>query len=78
MDALAFEHHLSSPQGEGRLPAEGFAARAGGAACCDEIELAVAIDRDRVCDAGFLARGCGAATAAGSATVTLARGRSSR
>src|SRR5438309_1907285 len=74
MDALAFEHHLSSPQGEGRLPAGGFAARVGGAACCDEIEFSVAIAEDRVRDAGFTARGCGATTAAGSAAVTLARG----
>jgi tRNA-specific 2-thiouridylase len=76
MDALAFEHHLSSPQGEGRLPTDGFAGRAGGAACCDEIELSVAIDHDRVADVGFSADGCGATTAAGSAAVTLARSRS--
>jgi tRNA-specific 2-thiouridylase len=75
MDALAFEHHLSSPQGHARLPRDGFSATVGGAACCDQIEIAVAIEKDRVRDAGFLARGCGAATAAGSAAVTLVRGR---
>ncbi len=75
MDALAFEHHLSSPQGQGRLPTDGFLARAGGYACCDEIELGVVLEGDGVASAGFEARGCGAATAAGSAAVTLVRGR---
>src|SRR5207302_5948445 len=70
-----FEHHLTSPQGRGRLPADGFVARAGGYACCDEITFAVAIEGDRVSDAGFEARGCGAATAAGSAAVALVRGQ---
>src|SRR5205807_1620551 len=71
----AFEHHLSSPQGQGRLPAGAFLARAGGYACCDEIIFAVALDRDRVSAAGFEASGCGAATAAASAAVALVRGR---
>jgi tRNA-specific 2-thiouridylase len=75
MDALAFEHHLTSPQGHGRLPADGFRARAGGYACCDEIELGLTVSGDRVGEAGFVARGCGAAIAAGSAAVALARGR---
>ena len=76
MDALAFEHHLTSPQGQGSLPRGGFSALAGGAACCDEIEIGLALspDRQRVADAGFTARGCGAVTAAGSAAVTLLRG----
>jgi tRNA-specific 2-thiouridylase len=75
MDFSAFEHHLSSPQGYERLPADSFIARAGGYACCDEIVVAVAIDGDRISDAGFEASGCGAATAAGSAAVALARGQ---
>jgi len=75
VDALAFEHHLLSPQGLGRLPASGFAVTAGGAACCDQIRLSVSLSGDRVDDAGFVAEGCGAATAAGSAAVTLVRGR---
>jgi len=75
VDALAFEHHLTSPQGSGRLPAGGFEALAGGASCCDEVRFGIALERDRVADAGFHARGCGAATAAGSAAVTLVRGR---
>src|SRR5205085_1191622 len=75
VDALAFEHHLRSPQGDGRVPADGSVARAGGGACCDELKFSVAIEKDRVRDAGFVAHGCGATTAAGSAAVTLARGR---
>lgn len=75
MDRSAFEHHLSSPQGCGRLPAGGHLARAGDYACRDEITFAVVIEGDEVRDAGFEARGCGATTAAASAAVTLARGR---
>ncbi len=75
MDALAFEHHLTSPQGLDRTPAGGFTVTADGGACCDRIRFTVAIDRDRITDAGFHAEGCGAAAAAGSAAVSLVRGR---
>jgi tRNA-uridine 2-sulfurtransferase len=75
VDPLAFEHHLTSPEGEGRTPAGAFTATAGGGACCDEIRFSLATDGERVLDAGFDARGCGAATAAGSALVALVRGR---
>jgi tRNA-specific 2-thiouridylase len=75
VDATAFEHHLTSPQGHRRRPADALSATAGGAACCDEIEVSVSVDGDRVVDAGFEARGCGATTAAGSAAVTLVRNR---
>ncbi|MGI9183730.1 MAG: tRNA 2-thiouridine(34) synthase MnmA [Solirubrobacteraceae bacterium] len=74
MDRLAFEHHLNSPQGLGHVPAAAGTATAGGAACCDEISLAVSVEGDRVTGAGFTASGCGSAHAAGSAAVTLARG----
>jgi tRNA-uridine 2-sulfurtransferase len=73
VDTLAFEHHLTSPQGRNRLLEDGFDATAGGGGCCDTVTLSVSIDRDRVLDAGFQACGCGAATAAGSAAVTLVR-----
>jgi tRNA-specific 2-thiouridylase len=75
VDSFAFEHHLTSPQGQGRVPADGFTVTAGGGACCDRIRFSVSASFDRVLDAGFDADGCGAATAAGSAAVTLARGR---
>jgi tRNA-specific 2-thiouridylase len=76
MDVIAFEHHLTSPQGHRRRPPDAVTARVGGFACCDEIELALSVEGDRVTDAGFDARGCGAATAAGSAAVTLVRNAS--
>jgi tRNA-specific 2-thiouridylase len=73
MDALAFEHHLTSPQGRDHRPDHGHGATAGGYACGDEITMIVAVDGGRVADAGFTARGCGASTAAASAAVTLIR-----
>ncbi len=75
MDALAFEHHLVSPQGCGQLPAAGATVRVGGGSCCDELEFGLEIDGRNVVAAGFVAHGCGATTAAGSAAVTLVRGR---
>jgi tRNA-uridine 2-sulfurtransferase len=74
VDTLAFEHHLLSPQGHRRLPAGDFAVTAEGGSCCDRIRFSVATDGERITDAGFEAEGCGAATAAGSAAVTLVRG----
>jgi len=74
MDALAFEHHLTSPQGQGRRPPGCHTATAGGYACCDEVTLSVSVEGDRVTAAGFEAGGCGSATAAASAAVTLVQG----
>src|SRR5579875_2172143 len=73
MDALAFEHHLTSPQGRGHVPPGAHTVTTGGGACCDEVTFSVAIDGERVTGAGFTARGCGATTAAASAAVTLVR-----
>jgi tRNA-uridine 2-sulfurtransferase len=75
MDALAFEHHLLSPQGQGREPAGAFTVTAGGGDCCDEVRFSVSVEAQTVLDAGFDARGCGAASAAASAAVTLVRGQ---
>jgi tRNA-specific 2-thiouridylase len=75
MSTEAFEHHLTSPQGHRRFPVQASRVDVDGGACCDRIEFAVSVRADLVTDAGFEARGCGAATAAGSAAVTLARGR---
>jgi tRNA-specific 2-thiouridylase len=74
MDALAFEHHLTSPQGAGHVPAGGFTVQAEGGACCDRIRFTLSTDGVRVTDAGFDAHGCGSAHAAGSAAVSLVRG----
>ncbi|HEU4975965.1 MAG TPA: tRNA 2-thiouridine(34) synthase MnmA [Baekduia sp.] len=69
-----FEEHLRHPIGRGHRPAGGHAGAAGGAACGDLVTVTVAVDGDRVADAGFEASGCGAAQAAGSAAVDLVRG----
>lgn len=47
---------------------------AGGAACGDLVRISLAVEGDRVPDAGFDAAGCGAIIAAGSAAVYLLRG----
>ena len=59
------------------MPDGGYTAAAGGAACGDLVRLTVSLDRAgaAIGDAGFDASGCGAAIAAGSATVALVRGR---
>jgi tRNA-uridine 2-sulfurtransferase len=75
MDSTRFEHHLSSPQGRGRVPPGGFTGTAGGGACCDQVSLSLSVEGDHVIDVGFAADGCGSAHAAGSAAVSLARGR---
>jgi tRNA-uridine 2-sulfurtransferase len=74
MDALAFEHHLTSPQGAGHVPDGAVTITRAGGSCCDEITFSVVIDGDRVTDAGYSADGCGSAHAAGSAAVDLVRG----
>ncbi len=74
MDTLAFEHHLTSPQGEGHFPENAFTVTFGGGECCDEVTFSVQTDGTRVTDAGFSANGCGASHAAASAAVTLVRG----
>jgi len=76
MDALAFEHHLTSPQGEGHVPPDAFTVTFGGGECCDEVTFSVQTDGTHVTDAGFTAHGCGASHAAASAAVTLVRSRS--
>ena len=75
MDTLAFEHHLTSPQGEGYVPDEAFTVCFGGGECCDTVSLSIQTDGLRVTDAGFAADGCGSSHAAGSAAVSLVRGR---
>ncbi|HWD69725.1 MAG TPA: tRNA 2-thiouridine(34) synthase MnmA [Solirubrobacteraceae bacterium] len=76
MDSLAFEHHLTSPQGEGHTPADAFTVTFGGGECCDQVSFSIQSDGTHVTDAGFTASGCGASHAAGSAAVELVRGRS--
>jgi tRNA-uridine 2-sulfurtransferase len=77
VDALAT--HLERPLGRGHVPERASTGAAGGAACGDLIRVSLAVDPDspegRIADAGFDASGCGAAIAAGSATVELVRGK---
>ena len=69
-----FADHLRHPRGRRHEPAGAFHGAAGGAACGDLVRLSVAVDGERVVDAGFEAAGCGATIAAASAAVELVRG----
>jgi tRNA-specific 2-thiouridylase len=73
-------HHMEQPVGRGHIPKDARTGAAGGAACGDLIRISLATDPcspdGRISDAGFDAGGCGAAIAAGSATIDLIRNRS--
>jgi tRNA-uridine 2-sulfurtransferase len=77
VEALA--SHLENPLGRGHVPDGACTGVAGGAACGDLIRVSLALDpassNGQIVDAGFDASGCGAAIAAGSATVELVRGK---
>lgn len=66
--------HLDHPCGLGALAGAPHTGAAGGAACGDLIRISVRVEGDRVAEAGFQARGCAAARAAGSAVVELVEG----
>jgi tRNA-uridine 2-sulfurtransferase len=78
MNVEMFTQHLQFPQRRGHTPVDACSGAAGGAACGDLIRISLAVDRSspdgRILDAGFDASGCGAAIAAGSATVELIGG----
>jgi tRNA-specific 2-thiouridylase len=67
-----FAEHLAHPVRRGSVPAHDGVA--GGAACGDLVRIGVAVEGDRITDAGFEAAGCGAVQAAGSAAVELVLG----
>ncbi len=73
-----FAAHLECPLGRGHTPTDAFTGAAGGAACGDLVRVSLALDpaspEGLIVDAGFDASGCGAALAAGSATIALVRG----
>jgi tRNA-specific 2-thiouridylase len=73
-----FASHLQQPLARGHTPAGASTGAAGGAACGDLVRISLALDPESpeglIADAGFDASGCGAAIAAGSATVALVRG----
>lgn len=66
-----FEDHLTAPRGLGAIEAPDGTGAAGGAPCGDLVRLDLRVEDDRIADARFDAEGCGAARAAGSATVEL-------
>jgi tRNA-specific 2-thiouridylase len=78
MNVEMFTQHLQFPQRRGYTPVDACGGAAGGAACGDLIRISLAVDRassdGRILDTGFDASGCGAAIAAGSATVELISG----
>ena len=72
--ASALHDHLVFPRGLGALARAPHTGAAGGAACGDLIRVSVQVTGDRVAPAGFQAKGCAAARAAGSAVVELVEG----
>ena len=79
MPVESLASHLESPLGRGHVPEGACTGAAGGAACGDLIRISLAVDPSSpdgtIADAGFDASGCGAAIAAGSATVELVCGK---
>ena len=71
---MALREHLERPHGRGHLPERGYTGAAGGAACGDVVRVTLELDGETVAGAGFDARGCGTAIAAGSAVVALVTG----
>ena len=72
---MSLRDHLERPCGRGAIPPGAHTGAAGGAACGDLVRVSVALDGELVAAAGFDARGCGSAIAAGSAAVALVQGR---
>jgi tRNA-uridine 2-sulfurtransferase len=70
----SFAEHLDAPSGKGALAGAPHSGAAGGAQCGDIVRIAVRIEGDHVAEAGFDGEGCGALTAAASATVELIEG----
>ena len=74
MAGSTLRDHLESPRGQGALARAPHTGAAGGAPCGDLVRVSVRVEGDRVVEAGFEARGCAAARAAGSAVVELVEG----
>lgn len=73
--AYALRAHLDQPRGLGALARAPHTGAAGGAPCGDLVRVSVRVEDDVVAEAGFEARGCAAARAAGSAAVALVESR---
>ena len=80
MTVEALAQHLENPLRRGHMPEHACTGAAGGVACGDLIRISVEVAHDtsdgQIIDAGFDASGCGAAIAAGSATIQLVCGAS--
>jgi tRNA-uridine 2-sulfurtransferase len=70
----SFADHLKAPSGKGALAGAPHTGAAGGAACGDVVRISLRIEGERIAQVGFDAEGCGAVTAAASATVELVQG----
>jgi tRNA-specific 2-thiouridylase len=70
----SFADHLDAPSGKGALADSPHTGAAGGAACGDVVRISLRIEGERIAQVGFDAEGCGAVTAAASATVELVQG----
>ncbi len=74
MDAALLEHYLGDRSHAGSPPSGTPTGRAGGAACGDQIEVALTLERGRVTDVCQRGSGCAAARAAAAAVAELADG----
>jgi tRNA-specific 2-thiouridylase len=70
----AFEDHVSAPRGAGQIADAGARGAAGGSACGDLIEIGLSPRGGAIDRVGFVAEGCAALTACGSAVVELTQG----
>ena len=68
--------HFEHPRNAGTISEADASARIENPACGDILELTLKIDKDRIADIRFRAKGCVAAMACGSALTELARGKS--
>jgi nitrogen fixation NifU-like protein len=68
--------HFRNPRNAGELPAPAISIEATNLACGDLMRLSARFENDRVAEARFLARGCTASIAAGSALTELMIGKS--
>ncbi len=69
-----FEDHATAPRGSGRLPDSAVVGAAGGSACGDMLTVGLTLVDGVIGEVGFVAEGCAALTACGSALVELLEG----
>ena len=68
--------HFQSPRNAGELPGASITVDAENPACGDRLRLSVRLDGERIAEARFLAKGCTASIAAGSALTVWLTGKS--